>query len=167
MWGRLLVTNTTERTLSLSNILYIGAAVAIGASLSLQPPINATMARRLGSPLMAASISIAISLFFMVLVWLTLGRGAGDISQVHALPWWVIVGGIIGVIFVAGSVVVAPVLGVALFFACVVAGQLLGSTLGDHFGAFGMDVKPVNSMKLLGLGLILAGAVLVEKSNLG
>jgi transporter family-2 protein len=59
----------------------------------------------------------------------------------------------------------APILGVALFFVCVVAGQLLGSTLADHFGVFGLQVKPVNMMKLLGLGLVLAGAVLVQNSS--
>ena len=149
----------------MGNTFYIAAAIAIGACLSLQPPINAVMARILDSPLLAATISIAISLVFVVLVWLTWGKGTGDLTQVKDLPWWVIIGGMVGVVFVAGGVIVAPVLGVALFFVCVVAGQLLGSTLADQFGAFGMQVKPVNMMKLLGLGLVLAGAALVQNSN--
>jgi transporter family-2 protein len=151
----------------LGNTIYIAAAIAIGACLSLQPPINAAMARVLGSPLMAASISIAISLVSVLFIWLTWGKGAGDFAQVSALPWWVVIGGAIGVVFVVGSITVAPVLGIALFFACVVGGQLLDSTLADQFGAFGLDVKPVNTMKLLGLGLVLAGAALVESSNAG
>ena len=101
----------------------------------------------------------------MVVVWLTLGKGVGDLTQIKALPWWVTIGGIVGVVFVAGGVVIAPVLGVALFFVCVVAGQLLGSTLADQFGAFGMQVKPINMMKLLGLGLVLIGAILVQNSS--
>ena len=149
----------------MGNIFYIAAAIFIGACLSVQPPINAVMARTLGSPLLAATISIAISLIFMVLVWLTWGKGVGDLTQVKALHWWIIIGGIVGAVFVAGGVVLAPILGVALFFVCVVAGQLLGSTLADQFGAFGMQVKPINMMKLLGLGLVLAGAVLVQNSG--
>jgi len=47
----------------------------------------------------------------------------------------------------------------------VVAGQLLGSILADQFGAFGMQVKPVNTMKLLGLCLVLIGAALFQSSN--
>jgi transporter family-2 protein len=77
----------------------------------------------------------------------------------------VVIGGVVGVVFVAGGVVVAPVLGVALFFVCVVAGQLLGSIVADQLGAFGMQVKPLNPTKLLGLGLVLAGAALVHKGN--
>ena len=149
----------------MNNVIYIASAVAIGAALSLQPPINATMARVLGSPLLAASISISISLVVVVALWLSWGKGVGDISHIKALPWWVIIGGVIGVIFVAGSVVVAPVLGVALFFVCVVAGQLIGSSLIDQMGAFGLTVKPINTMKLFGIGLVLLGAVLVQNSN--
>jgi transporter family-2 protein len=148
-----------------ANTFYLAAAVVIGACLSLQPPINAVMARMLGSSLLATCISIAISLVFSVLVWSTWSRGSGDLGQLGALPWWVVVGGIVGVVFVAGGVIVAPVLGFALFFVCVVAGQLLGAALADQLGAFGMPVKPLNTMKLLGLGLVLLGAALVQRSN--
>ena len=149
----------------MGNTLYIAAAIALGVSLSLQPPINAVMARTLGSTLLSASISIEICLVLVVFIWLTWGKGGGDLSQVRALPWWVVLGGVIGVAFVAGSIVVAPVLGVALFFVCVVAGQLLGATLADQVGAFGMPVQPVNLMKLFGVGLVLAGAALVQGSS--
>ena len=149
----------------MSNLIYIAAAVSIGAAISLQPPINATMARILGSPLLAASISVTISLFVVVALWLSWGKGVGDLSQIKALPWWVFIGGVIGVLFVAGGVVVAPVLGVALYFVCMVAGQLIGSSIIDHIGAFGLTVKPMNTMKLVGVSLVLLGAVLVQNSN--
>ena len=149
----------------MSHIIYIVSAVAMGAALSIQPPINATMARGLGSPLLAASTSICISFAIATMLWLSWGKGAGEISQLRMLPWWVVIGGIVGVVFVAGSVVVAPVLGVALFFVCVVAGQLIGSTLIDQFGGFGLTVKPLNMMKLIGLGLVLLGAALVHNSH--
>jgi len=146
-------------------ILPILAALSIGACLSLQPPINAAMARALGSAMLAATISVAISLVAILVVWLTVGQGAGNLAEVRALPWWVVLGGIIGVIFVAGSIVTAPALGMAVFFVCIVSGQLLGSTLADQFGAFGLPVQPVNAMKLLGLALVLAGAALVRGSS--
>lgn len=149
----------------MSNVLYIAVAVVVGAAISVQPPINATMARGLSSPLLAASISIFISLVIVTILWLSWGKETGNIAQVKMLPWWVIIGGIVGVVFVVGSVVVAPVLGVALFFVCVVAGQLIGSTLIDQFGLFGLTVKPLNMMKLVGLGLVLLGAILVQNSH--
>jgi len=66
---------------------------------------------------------------------------------------------------VAGSIVTAPVLGVALFFVCMVTGQLIGSTIIDQIGAFGLEVKPVNTMKIVGLVLVIVGAGLVQNSN--
>jgi bacterial/archaeal transporter family-2 protein len=149
----------------LTNLIYIFGAFLIGSAISVQPPINAAMARELGSPLLAASISIFISLIFVLILWLSFGKGTGDISQLKILPWWVIVGGIVGVVFVAGSIIAAPVLGMALFFVCVVAGQLIGSTLLDQFGVFGLSVKPLNMMKAVGISLVLIGAVLVQNSH--
>jgi len=144
---------------------HLAAALAIGACVALQPAINAVMARTLGSPFLAAVVSIAISLAVVVPVWLTVGQGAGDLGQVRALPWWVLLGGAFGVVFVAGSVVVGPSLGFALFFVCVVAGQLVGATVVDHFGVFGVPPKPANALKLLGIVLVLLGAALVQRSG--
>lgn len=149
----------------MANVLYVAAAIAIGACVALQPPINAVMARTLGSPLMAASISIAISLALVLIASLAAGGASGELAQVGALPWWVVLGGAVGVLFVVGVVVVAPVLVIALFFVCVVAGQVLGSALADHVGAFGMAVKPLNATKLLGILLVIAGAALVRGGN--
>jgi len=81
------------------------------------------------------------------------------------LPWWVIIGGVIGALYVAGSIITAPVLGVALFFICVVAGQMIGSSIIDQLGAFELAVKPVNTMKLIGISFVLLGAVLVQNSS--
>ena len=145
--------------------LYVLAAVSIGALGSLQPAINAAMSRILGSPFLAAVVSISISLVFITLVWLVGSRGGGDLAQVPALPWWVVFGGVLGVFFVLGGVIVAPALGMGLFFVCLIAGQLLGSSLADHFGVFGLDVKPLTAIKLVGFGFVLLGAVLVEKGN--
>jgi transporter family-2 protein len=149
----------------MTSLVHLAAAFAIGACLALQPPINAAMARTLGSPLLAAVASIVISLAVVVPVWLTVGQGDGDLAQARALPWWVLLGGAFGVVFVAGSVIVAPVLGLALFFVCVVAGQLLGATVVDHLGAFGLPVKPVTPLKIVGLALVLLGAALVQRGR--
>lgn len=144
---------------------YIIIALAIGVLVSLQPSINAVMARELGSSLLASTISIGISFSLVFLAWQILGKGGGELSHIRQLPWWIILGGIAGVAFVVGGVLVAPILGFALFFVCIIAGQLFGSTMVDQFGAFGLPVKPASGMKLTGLALVLAGAALVQYGN--
>jgi transporter family-2 protein len=147
------------------NLGYIITALAIGFMVSLQPPINAVMARELSSSLLASTVSISIAFCLICIVWLVLGKGGGEVSQIRQLPWWIVLGGVAGVIFVVGGVMVAPALGFALFFVCIIAGQLLGSTVIDQLGAFGLPVKPVGGMKLIGLTLVLAGAALVQFGN--
>ncbi len=149
----------------MSNYPYIIVAILMGAALSTQPAINATMSRILGSPLLAASVSISISLFVVFVLWLTWGKATGELSHFKSLPWWVVVGGVVGAIFVAGSIVTAPVLGVALFFVCLVTGQVIGSIIIDQIGAFGLETKPINTLKLVGLGLVVLGAGIVQSSN--
>ena len=104
------------------NIAYIGTAVAIGFMVSLQPTINAVMARALGSALLASTVSIGISFVLALSAWQAIGKGGGDISQIRHLPWWIVFGGVAGVVFVLGGVMVAPNLGFALFFVCIIAG---------------------------------------------
>jgi len=149
----------------MGNALHIAAAVALGALVALQPPINAAMARTLGSPILAATISISISLGFMLVVSLASGQDFGALAKLWSVPWWVVLGGIVGAIFVAGSIVIAPVTGIALFFVCVVAGQMVGAVAADHLGAFGTPVEPVGAMKLVGIGLVIAGAALLHQGS--
>lgn len=149
----------------MTSYLYIAAALVIGVFVSLQPPVNSFVARTLGSPLLAALISISTTFIILLTLWLTVGKASGELAQIKSLPWWGFLGGIVGVVFVAGSIYVAPTTGIALFFVCAVAGQLFGASVIDQIGAFGLPVKPMNSIKLLGLLLVLAGAVIVQTSN--
>ena len=71
--------------------------------------------------------------------------------------------GLIGTLFVAGGVVIAPITGGLLFFACIVAGQLIGATVADHFGLFGLAVRTITWPRGLGLLMILAGVLLAQR----
>jgi bacterial/archaeal transporter family-2 protein len=139
------------------------AAILVGALVSAQPPMNAILARAIGNPFGAAAISIFVA--FACAIAALLFTGTGDLSRgtLAAVPWWVYLAGTVGLIFVAGGIVIAPVTGALLFFVCVVGGQLLGATLADHLGAFGLQVRPVSPQRIAGLALVLAGAILVQR----
>ena len=79
------------------------------------------------------------------------------------MPWWVYLAGPAGAFFVAGGVYIAPLTGTLIFFVCIVAGQLIGSALMDHFGAFGLDVRKFSLARLAGVLLVVAGAILVSR----
>jgi transporter family-2 protein len=145
--------------------LYLFIALGLGAIISMQPAINAQMALRLGSPLVAAICSIVISLAMIVAVWTTLGRAPISTPKLLSLPWWVLIGGAAGALFVLGGIMVAPRLGVAAFFTCIVLGQVLGAAALDQFGAFGLEAQPISWTRVLGILLVAAGAAMTQVQN--
>lgn len=147
-------------------ILYFFAALGLGAIISMQPAINAHMAFRLGSPLAAATCSIVISLLMVAVVWATLGRVPTGWSKLLSLPWWVLIGGAAGALFVLGGIMVVPRLGVAAFFTCVVLGQVLGAAILDQLGAFGLEAQPLGWTRALGILLVVAGAAMTQMQRL-
>ena len=48
------------------------------------------------------------------------------------------------------------------FIVCVIAGQVLSSLAIDQWGLMGLPVKPVNGLRVFGVGLIVAGMVVVQ-----
>jgi transporter family-2 protein len=145
--------------------LYLLTALGLGAIISMQPAINAQMALRFGSPLVAAICSIIISLAMIVAVWLALGRAPINMSKLWSLPWWVLIGGAAGAFFVLGGIMVAPRLGVAAFFTCIVLGQVLGAAVLDQIGAFGLDAQPIGWTRALGILLVVAGAAMTQAQD--
>ena len=142
---------------------YLAVAVVMGVLVSFQPLMNAVLARAIGSPFGAAAISLVTAGLGGVIIATVAGRGDLSRATLAAVPWWIFLAGLIGALFVAGGVIIAPVIGAQLFFISVIAGQLLGATLADHFGLFGLAVRPLSLERALGLALVLAGALLVQR----
>ncbi len=145
-------------------VIFLLLAAALGMLLSLQPAINSVMAMKLGNALIATSFSISISLILVLFAWITFGRGEAQWQNVTALPWWILIGGAAGALFVFGGVALAPRLGVAVFFTCVVTGQVIGAALADQFGAFGLAPRPIDWPRALGIALVTTGAALTQVS---
>lgn len=143
------------------NLGYLLGACAIGMAFAAQPAINAVSARGMGSAIPAAALSVAITMVACLALMLV-ARVTPSIQALTQLPWWIVFGGLIGVCVVAGSATIVPVTGVTLFFVCLIAGQLFGSIVLDHFGAFGLQVDPVSWKKIAGVVLALLGVVLVR-----
>ena len=76
--------------------------------------------------------------------------------------WWAWSGGLFGAVYIAISIALVPRIGAANFLALLVAGQMLGSLLFDHFGLFGIPQHEINAVRILGALLLVGGVVLVR-----
>ena len=146
--------------------LLLLVAFGAGLILPLQPGVNAQLRAHLDSPFAAAMVSFSVGTVLLAVLTVAVGRPAlGALGRFSEVPWWAWTGGAIGAVFVTVSIVVAPRLGATLLVSGVVTGQLIGSLLIDHFGWVGFPVTPLSSGRLLGVGLLLAGVVLVQFST--
>lgn len=142
-------------------ILYLLLAVGIGVTFAVQPAINGAVARIFGSPVSAGALSVAIT-FSTCLLLVPLFGGVPTTTQFAALPWWVLFGGLIGVGVIVGGAGIVPITGAAVFFVCMVAGQMVGSAIVDQIGAFGLPQKSITWTRAAGLGLVILGVFLVQ-----
>ncbi|MBL0938087.1 MAG: DMT family transporter [Gemmatimonadaceae bacterium] len=143
-------------TLAMALILGAGTLIAI------QGPINATLMRAVGSSVNAALISFLVGTLALIVVAMW-QRTAADGALVRALPWWAWVGGLCGAVFVAVAAYAAPRIGVANMLTLSVAGQLITAIVLDHRGAFGVPQQSVSGGRIVGILLVVVGAVLVRR----
>ena len=138
------------------------ACVIGGMATATQGPTNAMLARPFNSPVNAAFISFAVGTMALAVLVLAL-RVKPDWSAVAEMPWYGWLGGLYGVCFVIAAAFSAPRLGVATTITLMVGGQLLISVILDHFGAFGIEPRPISLSRIAGLALVVGGVLLVRR----
>ncbi len=70
--------------------------------------------------------------------------------------------GLIAIPLLVSAGFLGPRLGVGVYLSCVIAGQLMGSVVLDHVGAFGTTVHRIDAMRAAGVAALLVGVVLIR-----
>ena len=138
-------------------ILALLIAVASGIAMAIQGSLNAPLAKILGllESTLIVHASAAILLVIMIFV---LRMGHGDFSSYSQAPWYLYLGGAIGIAITVGVMFSIPKLGVATATTAIIVGQVATATIVDHFGLFGLQKIPFTWTKLIGVVLLAAGA---------
>jgi transporter family-2 protein len=144
-------------------IVLVLVALAAGALLPVQAAANAMMRAHVGRPEWAAVVNFVVGLVALLAWGLVLTRQAPSLAAAARAPWWAWTGGLMGAFFVASNVVLVPRLGIATTFALVIAGQVAIGIALDHFGAMGIDPRPVSLPRVVGGVLLVAGVLLVRR----
>ncbi|MGB3387963.1 MAG: DMT family transporter [Pseudaminobacter sp.] len=147
----------------MAGVLWPLLGVLAGAFVALQAPVNAELARGLGSPVAAAAISFLAGAVVLGLLTFVLSRAQG--TAVHWLipaPWLFVVGGCLGAVYVTSAIVLIPRLGAATLMAFLIAGQLIAGMVVDRIGLLGVAVREISTGRVAGALLLLIGAVMVR-----
>lgn len=136
--------------------LLICLALCVGIASAAQGATNGTLAGRVG---LATAVWINALVVFAsaTIVWFAAPRA--PVSATPS-PWFLYLGGVYGLVIIAGAAFAFPRLGAGPTTALMVAAQLGAALVLDYLGLPGgkIDVTP---SRIVGAALLVAGALLV------
>ena len=134
--------------------------VFAGALVGFQIPLNSLLSSRVGLLEGALVVHLVGAVFAGValLVFWT-----GGLSAWRNVPWYGYLGGVFGVILITVLSFATPKIGVTATLVIFLVSQLIVGAIIGHFGWLETPIKPINVAKLIGFGLLIAGAWLVVK----
>lgn len=147
--------------MSREQILILTTAFA-GGLVALQAPINSTLGRSVGT-FAAASISFIVGTVALVAITVVIGGGFGQIGEVRALPWYYLLGGLFGAVYVTNALVSVRTLGAGGITAATITGQLLTAVAIDRFGVLGIPEKPLSLARIAGVVFLVVGTYLIVR----
>ncbi|ELH1863331.1 DMT family transporter [Staphylococcus pseudintermedius] len=146
----------------LSLLLILG--LVAGAVIPVQTSINSRLSRFTQSSLYASAISFTVGTLLLVILNFILNPHlltAEAFGHYHFDYYWY-VGGLMGVIYLTGNMILLPRICASLTVVTTITGQILMSMLIDTFGWFNVDVQALHVMKVLGIVLLLIGIILMN-----
>ena len=142
----------------LAVLLGVGAGCLVG----MQAPINSRLGKTVGS-IEAATVSFFVGTVALVLILLIARGGVGNLGQIGRVPWWALVGGLLGAVYVSVALVAVRTLGASGLTAVVITGQLTISVVIDRFGLLGVTRQAIGVQRIAGLVLLATGVLLVVR----
>lgn len=141
---------------------WIALTLLAGAFLPIQAGLNAKLGKAAGSALHASLISFMVGTIAL-LVYLVITKPGLSIDGLRSSPAYIWTGGLLGAFYVTVVVFAFPKLGPGLTFGLLITGQMALAMILEHFNILVSQQQPINFMRLLGVGLLIAGVVILRK----
>lgn len=137
--------------------------ILAGIGLPVQTSINARLRKRVGSPYRASLISFVVALLFLLALLLLTGQGIWlPTEKLAVAPLWVYAGGVCGVIFLTGNILLLAKLGSVQAVIFPVLGQIVMGLIIDSFGLFHAAQTDLTVLRVMGAILVVAGVIVVS-----
>lgn len=139
-----------------------GIGILSGAGSAVQATINGALGVRIGSAPAAALVNFSVGTAILVVAVLATGAWRTAPGTAQRGPWWMWLGGLLGAEYVFVTSLLVPMIGTGLAMVLALTGQTAGSICVDHLGWLGAARNRVMVVQLVGLAVMIAGAVLVR-----
>ena len=147
-----------------NTLLWLFIGLLAGGAVAAQGPVNAELAKHVGSAVNASFTSFLVGTLILLVVLFAMRTAIPAPTSMAAAPWWAWSGGVYGALLVTLSVIAIPKVGVAPWIGALIAGQLAMSLVYDHMGAFNQVVRSITWERATGVSLLLLGAWLIQDS---
>jgi len=134
-------------------------AFAAGLGGAVQIAVQGRLGERVGS-LEALTTAAVIGGVIALTALLVARRSLAGVGDALTGPKWLLLGGAMGAFIVFAITVAGPRIGVVATTAFLIAAQLGLAALIDRYGWLGVERVPVSWTRGVGIGLLLAGAML-------
>lgn len=134
--------------------------MGIGIAMTFQTALNTQLREYLHSPLQAALLSFLVGTLLLAILVIVQTEQRPTLSSLAVIPWYLWLGGCLGVYAISMSIYTAPKLGFLTLSGLIIFGQIAMSMIVDQFGLLGTDKTPVNWQRLLGGVVIFIGVLL-------
>jgi len=141
-------------------LLFIPLTLGIGIALTIQTALNSQLREYLNSPLQSALLSFLVGTILLAILVFFQPVEKPSFATFVQLPWYLWLGGFLGVYAISLSIYAAPKLGFLTLSGLIIFGQLITSMILDHFGLLGTEKTPINWQRLLGGVVIFIGVLL-------
>jgi transporter family-2 protein len=143
---------------------FAGIMLLTGIGIPILAVLNGGLGGRLGSPMAASMILFGVAFLIAAAGALVTGS-VGQIRFTDDIPFHFYFGGLFVAFYVIAVTFIAPKLGVgnAIFF--VLVGQLISAAVIDHFALFGAARFPIDTKRLAGIALMVAGVWLARRAG--
>ena len=141
-------------------LLLLPFAMGIGIAMTFQTAINSQLREYLHTPLQAALLSFFIGTIVLALLVFFQSSAKPSLQNLGQIPWYLWLGGCLGVYAISVSIYTAPKLGFLSLSGLIIFGQIFMSMILDHFGLLGVEKTPIHWQRLLGGVVIFFGVLL-------
>ncbi len=139
-------------------------ALAAGIAMALQGSLNALLSKVVGL-LEATFLVHLVGTAAVAAALVSLRLGLGGLDQMHRIPWYAWMGGLLSALIIYSVAASISKLGVATATTAIIVGQVSAAVLIDHFGMFGLRQIPFTWWKLAGIVLLATGAKLMLNAS--
>lgn len=128
-----------------------------------QAAINGLLSKYLQHPLQASAVNFLGGAAFITLILLYLQPALPAVDNLRRVPWPLFCGGILGALFVTASLLSVPRIGGTAFLAAMLAGQMVGAMVMDHYGLLNVPEHPISLTRIAGIATLVLGVYLVQR----